>query len=120
MKKLATILSSTCFLLPAWAASCTGRAYDVLVPDDTGKPLQCNGDLVAWALESGAGTSPCFSPVDAICATVAEETDGGNCTLNIYEGGTTCDKAFLVEQLSCSVVGTVFGGSFDHIDVTCV
>lgn len=122
-KEPTSILIAGAVLLvqPVGASKCTAQAYNVY---DTTNPLQlnqCGGDLLGWVAEDGPGPSPCFAPKNATCAVVSEAVDGLGCTVNLYNGGGSCNPAFLVGTLACAISGSVYGGvSFDRFDIVCV
>lgn len=119
-KGLAMLIAGTCCLAPTLASKCVGNTYDLFVPAVAEQPLQCSGQLLGWGVEDGPGTSPCLAPVNATCAMVADQADGANCTINLYAGSGTCDKAFQVGLINCAATGSAYGVMFDHFDIVCI
>ncbi|KAK7742163.1 hypothetical protein SLS62_010815 [Diatrype stigma] len=120
IKNLIVLLASTSLLAPTKAAKCVGNTYDLFLPAVADQPLQCSGQLLGWGVEDGPGISPCLAPVNATCALVADQVDGANCTINLYNGSGTCDKAFLVGLINCAAPGAAYGAVFDRFDIECI
>lgn len=113
-------LALTFFGSTTQASTCTGNTYEQFIPAVAEQPLQCSGQLLGWGIETGPGISPCLAPANATCAMVADQTDGVNCTINLYYGGGACDPAFRVGAINCVATGAAYGAVFDRFDVQCV
>ncbi|RYP60373.1 hypothetical protein DL769_008142 [Monosporascus sp. CRB-8-3] len=98
------LVGASCFTLTQ-AARCLGNIYNLYM--HTGQAFQCTGELLGWAVEDGPGSSPCFAPVNATCAMVAEQVNGAQCYINLYHGAGACDKIFRVGILNCNAAGAV-------------
>ncbi|CAJ2505866.1 Uu.00g132600.m01.CDS01 [Anthostomella pinea] len=107
------VLTGSMLMTITAADNCYGMAYE------NKEPGVCEGQELAWVMQSGEGQSPCvLLNQPAQCGMVSRwESTGGHCTLSYYQGG--CDTIPVGYQI-CSDSNGPFQTNFTHFQVECV